>query len=334
MPSFAELIRTTDCGLYCEAGGFYIDPWRPVHRAVITHAHSDHACQGCRHYLSSDHGATLMRLRMPPDAEFQFVRYGEQVTVGPVKVSLHPAGHILGSSMVRLEHRGRIALVTGDYKLGSDPTCAPWEPVRCHLMVTETTFGLPVYRWPAAEEVFAEINHWWQHAAASGSAAVLYGYAVGKSQRLLAGLDPSIGPIFTHGAVEGGVQAYRDGGVDLPPTTAVSLAEGVGKGRNRYAGAMILAVPSAHGTPWLRRFGNATTAMASGWMAIRGNRRRRSVDRGFVLSDHVDWPEWLAAIEQCSPEVVWTTHGYSSAAARYLAETGYDAQPLGVRDSG
>lgn len=328
MPEFGQLIRTTDRGLYCEAGGFYVDPWRPVHRAVVTHAHSDHAVHGCRHYLSNAAGEQLMRLRMPPEAEFQFARYGETVTVGPVKVSLHPAGHMLGSSMVRLEHAGRVALISGDYKLGSDPTCAAWQPVRCHLLITETTFGLPVYRWPEPAAVFADINQWWKRAVAAGMTSILYGYAIGKSQRLLAGLDPSIGPIYTHGAVEKGVQAYRDSGIALPPTTAVAAIDEHSKDRKRFAGTMIIAVPSAHGTTWLRRFGKFTTAMASGWMAIRGNRRRRSVDRGFILSDHVDWRELIDATGLCQPETVWTAHGYTSVTARYLSELGYDAQPL------
>lgn len=328
MPEFGQLIRTTERGLYCDAGGFYIDPWRPVERAVVTHAHSDHACYGCRRYLSSSAGESLLRMRMSPDADFQFVGYGETVHVGSVKVSLHPAGHMLGSAMVRLELAGRVAVVTGDYKLGSDPTCAPWQPVDCHVLITETTFGLPVYRWPDSTEVFAEINRWWAGAAAGGLTAVLYGYAVGKSQRLLAGLDPAIGPIFTHGAVEKGTQAYRDSGVDLPPTIAVAGVDAGRTDRKRFAGGLVLAVPSAHGTSWLRRFGKITTAMASGWMAVRGNRRRRNFDRGFVLSDHVDWPEWTEAIRLCKPETVWTMHGYAATTARYLAELGYEAHPL------
>jgi putative mRNA 3-end processing factor len=328
MPEFGQLIRTTDRGLYCDAGGFYVDPWRPVHRAVVTHAHADHACYGCRYYLSSAEGESLMRLRMPPESDFQFVRYGETITMGPVKISLHPAGHMLGSSMVRLEHAGRVALISGDYKLGSDPTCSGWQPVRCHLLITETTFGLPVYRWPDPASVFADINRWWSRSAAAGMTAILYGYAIGKSQRLLAGLDRSIGPIYTHGAVEKGVQAYRDGGIEMPPTTAVSVIDESRRDRQRFAGSMVVAVPSAHGTAWLRRFGKITTAMASGWMAVRGNRRRRSVDRGFILSDHVDWPELLEATKLCRPETVWTAHGYTSVVARYLGELGYDAQPL------
>lgn len=322
-----KIIRLTDRGLYCEAGGFYIDPWQPVDRAIVTHAHSDHACFGCRHYLGSHASRELFRLRLPADSEFQYLAYGEEIQVGGVKISLHPAGHILGSAMVRLEHRGYVALITGDYKLGEDATCDAWQPVKCDLMVTESTFGLPVYRWEDQQRTFDSLNAWWRSSSAEGKCCVLYGYAVGKSQRLLSGLDPSIGPIFTHGAVENGTRAYRTAGIALPSTTPVSEAAQ----RSSFAGAMVVAVPSAHGTSWMRRFGEITTAMASGWMTIRGARRRRAVDRGFVLSDHADWPGLLEAIGACEPEDVWVTHGYTSVMSRHLESLGYRATALSTR---
>jgi len=231
---------------------------------------------------------------------------------------------MLGSAQVRLEYRGYVAVVTGDYKLEDDPTCTSWQPVDCDLLVTESTFGLPVYRWDDPQAVTQAINAWWQTSAAAGKCCVLYGYAVGKSQRLLAGLDASIGPIYTHGAVEKGTEAYRRSGVKLPDTQYVGAVEG----KPDWRGAMVVAVPSAHGTTWTRRFGSKSTAMASGWMAIRGARRRRSVDRGFVLSDHVDWPSLLKAVELCDPETVWVTHGYSAVVARYLQEQGRNAKAL------
>jgi len=319
------LIQPTQHGLYCEAGGFYIDPRSPVERAIVTHAHSDHACYGCRHYLGSSRSRELFRLRLSPDAEFQFLDFGEMIQVGGVKISLHPAGHILGSAMVRLEHHGHVTLVSGDYKLGDDATCDAWQPVRCDLMVTESTFGLPIYRWDEQQQTFDQINAWWRQCRDEGKCAVLYGYAVGKSQRLLSGLDPSIGPILTHGAVEKGTQAYRDAGVIMPPTTYVSEVPK----KNSFAGSIVVAVPSAHGTTWMRRFGEVSTAMASGWMMIRGARRRRAVDRGFVLSDHADWPGLLSAIKACSPEQVWVTHGYTEVLSRHLQSLGYDAEALG-----
>ncbi len=321
------VLRSTPRGLYCPAGDFYVDPRVPVDRAVVTHAHTDHARWGCKRYLAATPSEHLLRMRMNDDAEFQFLRYGESIRIGGVDVSFHPAGHILGSAQVRLEHHGHVALVTGDYKLGDDPTCEAWCPVRCHLMVTESTFGLPIYRWQPQQKTMDEINVWWRESRDAGKCCVLYGYAVGKSQRLLAGLDASIGRIFTHGAVEKGTEAYRNTGVNLPPTTHVGSIDG----KHDWRGAMVVAVPSAHHTPWMRKFGRVSTAMASGWMAIRGARRRRSVDRGFILSDHVDWPTLSKAVESCDPEAVWVTHGYSAVVARYLQENGRDAVVIDSR---
>ena len=321
------ILERTERGLYCPPGGFHVDPNVPVHRAVVSHGHADHARWGCKSYLSVRDGEQILRQRMNDDAEFEFVEYGETVYMGGVKISFHPAGHILGSSQVRLEYGGRVAVVTGDYKLGPDPTCRAWEPVRCHLMVTESTFGLPIYRWRPQADIYTDINDWWRSAAAEGKCCLLYGYAVGKSQRLLAGLDPTIGPIYTHGAVEKGTEAYRRTGVDLPPTKYV----GEMPKKHDWKGGIVVAVPSAHGTPWMRRFGTVSTAMASGWMMVRGSRRRRAVDRGFVLSDHVDWPELMTAVEQSDPETVWVTHGYSAVVAKYLRELGRDAISISNR---
>lgn len=322
-----ELIQKTSHGLYCSQGDFYIDPERPVDRAVITHAHADHARPGSRRYLSAASGETLMRMRMPDDAELQFLRYGESVDLNGVKLSFHPAGHILGSAQVRLERHGRVAVVTGDYKLDDDDTCESWEPLRCDLLVTESTFGLPVYRWPSSQQTIDAINDWWRDSRDQGKCCLMYGYAVGKSQRLLAGLDPTIGPIYTHGAVEKGNDAYRRSGIELPETIHVGSLPA----KHDYRGAMVLAVPSVHGTTWTRRFGRVSTAMASGWMTVRGARRRRAVDRGFVVSDHVDWPSLLRAVELCEPETVWVTHGYTAAVTRHLTELGVNATAVELR---
>ncbi|MEM6364122.1 MAG: ligase-associated DNA damage response exonuclease [Planctomycetota bacterium] len=324
------MLEVNENGLYCRQGDFYIDPWRPVSRAVITHGHSDHARFGSRHYLAARDGESILRMRLAPEgsgneAEFDFVDYGESRRVGGVRISLHPAGHMLGSAQVRLEHRGRVAVITGDYKLQSDSTCADFEPIQCDLLVTESTFGLPIYHWADDADVFEQINRWWASAKQHSKCCILYGYAVGKSQRLLSGLDPSIGPIYTHGAVEKGVQAYRSGNVDLPDTQLVSEMPK----KHDWSGGMVVAVPSAHGTPWMRKFKRVSTAMASGWMAVRGQRRRRAVDRGFVLSDHVDWSGLLTAVDQSEANEVWVTHGSTDVVARYLRESrGIDAKPL------
>lgn len=319
-----ELLRLTERGLYCEDGDFYIDPWRPVDRAVITHAHSDHARWGMGKYLASRESERVLRLRVGDEANIQTLEFGERLHLGAVQVSLHPAGHILGSAQVRVERQGEVAVVSGDYKTEPDRTCTPFEPIRCHTFVTESTFGLPIYRWPAQETTFAQVNAWWRRNQELGKCSVLYGYALGKSQRALAGLDPEIGPIFVHGAVHSLTEAYRQTGIDLPPTRRIGE---VGRDFD-FAKAMVLAPPSADGTPWMRRFGDHATGFLSGWMAIRGTRRRRSVDRGFVLSDHVDWPSLLSAIEATGAENVWVTHGYTAAVARYLTETGRQARVL------
>ena len=314
----------TDRGLYCPAGDFHIDPWRSVDRAVITHAHSDHARWGMGRYLCSREGEGVLRRRVGSDAPIDSVEYGEALTINGARVSLHPAGHILGSAQVRVEVDGEVAVVSGDYKTDPDPTCTPFEPVRCHLFVTESTFGLPIYHWPSQTKLRDEMLAWWRANQAAGRASIVLGYALGKSQRALAMLDPSIGPIFLHGALVGLTQDYRDQGVALPPTLKVSDVE---KGYD-WSQAIVLAPPSAHGTPWARKFGDQSAAFLSGWMAIRGARRRRAVDRGFVMSDHVDWPSLLGAIGETGAERVWVTHGYTNVVVRYLQEQGLDAEVL------
>lgn len=319
------LLTLTRAGLFCEQGGFYIDPWQRVDRAVVTHAHSDHARWGMGRYLCSAEGKGVLRERLGEDVAIDALAWGETVSMNGVRVSLHPAGHILGSAQVRIEHQGRVEVVAGDYKTEADRTCTAFEPIRCHLFVTESTFGLPIYRWQPQDVIYAQINAWWQENRLAGRTSLLVGYALGKSQRLLAGLDPSIGPIFLHGALTALTEEYRRQSVLLPAATPVSDAP---KGTD-WSGAMVLAPPSALGTPWLRRFGEVSTAYASGWMAIRGARRRRAVDRGFVLSDHVDWPSMLSAVEATGAETVWVTHGYTEAVARYLREeVGLNAMPL------
>ena len=325
-----DLLELTDRGLYCPAGDFHIDPWQPVDRAVVTHAHADHARWGCRHYLTARAGEGVLRLRMGPAASIRALEYGESLTLNSARVSLHPAGHILGSAQVRVEADGQVWVVSGDYKVEPDPTCAPFEPVRCHTFVTESTFGLPIYHWPAQAEVFADVEAWRRANREAGKASLLFGYALGKAQRLLAGLGPDAGPIFTHGAVEKLNAAYRAAGVRLPETRYVGEVE---RGAS-WAGALIVAPPSAQGTPWVRKFGPVSTGFLSGWMRIRGTRRRRAVDRGFVLSDHADWPGLLGAIRATGAERVWATHGYSAALSRWLVEQGLDARPVQTRFEG
>jgi len=325
------MLRTTDRGLYCEAGDFFIDPWSPVPRAVVTHAHGDHLTWGCDAYLVSDRGAAVSRERLGTWARgVESLAFGETRSINGVTVSLHPAGHILGSAQIRLEYRGEVWVVSGDYKTDPDPTCTPWEPVRCHTFITESTFGLPIYRWPSPQLVYEEINSWWAANAAAGEVSLLCAYALGKAQRLIAGLDASIGPILTHGAVERMTALYRTGGIQLPTTQHAADAL-----RSKSTpGAMVIAPPSVLGSSWLRRFGNVRSAFASGWMRVRGARRRRGVDAGFTLSDHVDWPQLLAAISATGAESVWVTHGFTGPVVQWLTEHGIDARPLATRWEG
>jgi putative mRNA 3-end processing factor len=317
------LLRLAERGLYCEAGDFYIDPWLPVERAVITHGHGDHARWGSDRYLSSREGEAVLRTRLGASATIRPVDWGEPVDVKGVRVSLHPAGHILGSAQVRVEYRGEVWVASGDYKLEPDPTCTPFELVRCHTFITESTFGLPIYRWTPDREVFAAIRAWWRQNLEHGRASVIFGYALGKAQRLLAGLaDADIGPVYTHGAVERLNRDYRRGGVRL---AATQYASAMPRGHS-FAGGLIVAPPSAAGSTWMRRFGTISTAFASGWMRVRGARRRRAVDRGFVLSDHVDWPSILTAIEGTGAERVWATHGTREPLVRWLTERGIEAK--------
>ncbi|MGH7514895.1 MAG: ligase-associated DNA damage response exonuclease [Gemmatimonadales bacterium] len=323
------LLRRTDRGLYCEAGDFYVDPWAAVDRAVVTHAHGDHVAWGCRAYLTSAAGSAILRQRLDPGARIRAAEYHEVTDLNGVRISLHPAGHILGSAQVRVEYGGEVWVVSGDYKTEPDPTCDPWEPVACHTFVTECTFGLPVYRWPATAAVFDEIHAWWRANQDAGRATILFGYALGKAQRLIAGLDPSVGPILTHGAVERLNAIYRAADVALPPTTHAAVSD-----RASWKRAIVIAPPSADGSPWARRFGTQSTAFASGWMAIRGMRRRRAVDRGFTVSDHVDWPSLLAAIDATGAERIWATHGYTGVLVRWLREHGRDAEAIQTRFEG
>jgi putative mRNA 3-end processing factor len=311
-------------GLWCEQGGFYIDPWRPVARALATHGHSDHVRRGSESYLCAAPSEPLLRARLGSEIFLETLNYGERRTIGNVSVSFHPAGHILGSAQIRVEHRGEVWVVSGDYKLAPDVTCAPFEPVQCHTFVTESTFGLPIYRWPAQSVVGRAIGEWWRTNQRRGKASVLFAYPLGKSQRVLAQLEPENGPIFCHGAIERINQIYRSSGVTLPQTLYPGSAE---RGYN-WSKSLILAPPSAHGSPWMKRFGAISTGFVSGWMRIRGTRRRRSIDRGFVLSDHADWPGLQQAIDESGAECVLVTHGYRGPLVRWLEEQGKQARAL------
>lgn len=316
-----DLVVQLPEGLYCPPGGFYIDPWRAVDRAVITHAHADHARSGHGHYLAAAPAGGVLRARLG-DISLQTLAYGERINHHGVTVSLHPAGHVLGSAQVRLEYAGQVWVASGDYKVAPDRTCAPFEPVRCDVFITESTFGLPIYRWQPDSEVFAAINAWWQGNASAGRASVLLCYSFGKAQRILSGIDASIGPVVVHGAVEPLNRAYRDAGVALPATRLVSEVTD----KADFQRALVLCPPGAAAGPWIKRFGDYSDGFASGWMQLRGARRRGGHDRGFVLSDHADWPGLMGAIGATGAQRVIVTHGSVPVMVRYLSGQGLQAE--------
>jgi putative mRNA 3-end processing factor len=323
------LVTVTGKGFYCSLGNFYIDPWQPVPRALVTHSHGDHCTWGCQSYLVAQAGEQVFRVRLGAEARIQTLPYGEPTTINGVRVSFHPAGHILGSAQIRLEYGGEVWVVSGDYKVQPDVTCAPFELVPCHYFITEATFGLPIYHWQPSEVVFEQINRWWAVNAENGKATILYCYALGKAQRVMSGLDPSIGAILTHGAVERLNHAYRASGIALPPTQYAKSAD-----KSLFRRALIIAPVSARGTTWVRRLGAHASGFASGWMRIRGARRQRAVDRGFILSDHADWDGLQTTIRATGAERVGVTHGYVPVLARWLNEQGIDAYGIDTRYSG
>jgi putative mRNA 3-end processing factor len=318
------LITVTGRGLYCPSGDFYIDPWQPVQTAVITHAHGDHLRHGSAHYIVAEPGESLVRHRLGSGHSVTAVEYGSPRSLGSTRVSLHPAGHVLGSAQVRIEHEGRVWVVSGDYKRQPDPTCTALVPLACDVFISEATFALPVYRWPETAEVIADIVRWWGMNRERARASVLICYALGKAQRVLAELRAfTQEPVYLHGAVASLVDLYRKSGVAMAPTLLATTERATD-----YRGALIIAPPRAAGTPWMRRFGEHATGFCSGWMRVRGDRRRRGYDRGFVLSDHADW---AALIETClatRARRVLLTHGRTDALTRFLKEQGIEAHAL------
>jgi putative mRNA 3-end processing factor len=316
------MLRETADGLFCDAGGFHIDPWNPVQRALITHAHGDHARPGSAAYLCAAPGAGLLRRRFGAGAPVESIGYGRRLTLGGVTVSFHPAGHVLGSAQIRIEGPEGVWVAAGDYKRAADPTCATFEPLRCDTFITESTFGLPIYRWDPTDTLIADILSWWQLNAADAKSSVLFCYTIGKAQRILAELARHTDrPVFVHGMMLAMIDAYRDEGIAmLPVTPATDQPRGTS-----FAGELVLAPLSSRGTPWMRRLGTHSDAFASGLMRVRGVRRQRAFDRGFVLSDHADWPALLQTVEDTGASRVLATHGHDEPLARYLREQGLDA---------
>jgi len=317
------LLEFTDKGIYCAKGKFYIDPWKPVDDAVITHAHADHAYVGHKHYLAHNLSREVLYYRLG-EINLQTVEYGETVMKNGVEITLFPAGHVIGSAQIRVVSQGEIWVVSGDYKTEDDGVCAPFEPVACHHFISECTFGMPVYQWKPQSQLFADMNNWWQHNVENNIATVVVGYSLGKAQRIIQNLDLSIGTIYTHGVIENTNEALRRNGVILNPTTRIT----VDSNKDEVRKGIIIAPPSAVGSPWMRKFQPYSFGYCSGWMAIRGAKRRRAADRGFVLSDHADWSGLISAIDATGCESVYLTHGYTASFTRYLNDIGFDAHEV------
>lgn len=315
------MLEFTDKGIYCPKADIYIDPWQPVDKAIITHAHSDHAKTGNKFYLAHQLSEPVLRLRLGQDIALQTLKYNETAFINGVSISLHPAGHIVGSSQIRLEYKGEIWVVSGDYKVEDDGISGAFEPVKCHAFITECTFGLPIFKWRPQQEIYDEINQWWRQNCEEDKVSILLGYPLGKSQRLLAHLDQSIGKIFAHGSVWNTNEAILQAGIKLPKIERITPETE----KKLFNKSIVLAPPSAIGSPWIKKFKPYSAANASGWMNLRGAKRRKPVDRGFVLSDHADWEGLLSAIKATGATKIFATHGYKSSFSLFLRQQGYEA---------
>jgi putative mRNA 3-end processing factor len=314
------LLAFNEKGIYCAIADVYLDPWRKVDKAIISHGHADHSRWGHKKYITHHHNIPIIKHRLG-EIHVEGKAYGETFVINNVKFSLHPAGHVIGSSQIRVEHKGEVWVFTGDYKDEVDGVCTPFEPVKCHTFITECTFGLPAFKWKPQAEVMNDINQWWAENKAEGRTSVLFGYSLGKAQRLLKHLNPDIGNIYTHGAIENMTDVLREI-VDFPETIRVTRDTT----KKELNGNLVLAPPSAHGGTWIRKMVPYVTASASGWMTFRGARRRRAIDKGFVMSDHCDWDGLLNSIKATGCEKVICTHGYTDIFSKYLRELGYDAK--------
>lgn len=310
------MLKFDTYGIYCPQADIYIDPWKPVDNALITHAHSDHSRFGNKKYLAHHFSVPVMKYRLGNDISVQGVEYGECITINGVKISFHPAGHIPGSSQIRLAFKDEVWVVSGDYKLQDDGISSLFEPVKCHHFVTESTFGLPIYHFPTVENINKEIHAWHQQNISEGKNSIIIGYALGKAQRILKNLEGIEAEIFVHGAVANINEILISCCLPLPHSRRITP----NMNKKAFKNAVIVAPPSAIGTPWLKRFEPYSVGVCSGWMQLRGARRRQSVDRGFVMSDHADWNQLNMAVDLTGAENIYVTHGYKSIFARWLRD--------------
>jgi len=314
------LLSITDRGIYCAEADVYIDPWKSVPRALITHAHSDHARRGNKQYITQEFSAPIIKHRIK-GAKVRGVKFGEKININGVQFSFHPAGHIIGSAQIRVEHKGRIEVASGDYKLESDGISGEIEIIKCHHFITESTFGLPIFRWRPQSEVFSEINDWWTENKNKGKISLLTAYSLGKAQRLIHNLNSEFGTIYTHGTIEKINGLFRDQGIGVPKTSLLTPEIST----KQLIGNMVITPSASLGTSWSKNIIAPSIANASGWMALGKNSKRGGADRGFVLSDHADWDGLNKVIELTGASQVTVTHGYTEQFAKHLAEKGTNA---------
>lgn len=320
-----ELLQLTSEGLFCAPGNFYIDPWKKVDKAVITHGHGDHAHTGMNEYFATTSAQHILEKRLGSDIKLTTYPYGEIFRMGEVDVSFHPAGHILGSSQVRIQYKDEVWVFTGDFKRDQDLTCEPFQVVPCDVFISEATFSLPVYRWPDFDSEIEQIHQWWMKNKAEGFNSVVCCYALGKAQRIIAGLRQITNDdIWVHGTIDELNHSYEKSGLHWENVRKVPV-----EGKEKITpGSMILCPPSAMGSTWARRLTPKRVSFASGWMRLRGNRRRKGYERGFVISDHADWPSLLKTVEETGCKKVYFTHGNTDTIVRYLKEHGIQAYDL------
>lgn len=317
------MLKFTPKGIYCVPGKFYIDPWRPVDYALITHGHADHARWGMKKYLCHHFTVPILKSRIGKDIQVQGIEYNENIIINSVKVSFHPAGHIIGSAQIRLEHKGRIVVISGDYKVQDDELTTPFEVVKCHEFITESTFGLPIYNWASIEKQNEQLQNWVLSNQSNGKTSVFVGYSLGKAQRIMKAVD-GIAPINVHYSIGKLNEAYESVGIKLPEYSTIDLREDV-----KYLDKGIVIVPpSLLDSNVIRKIPNRANAFCSGWMQVRGAKRWRSADAGFAISDHADWNGLLDAIKSTEAEKVYVTHGQTAVFSKYLNEIGIYAEEL------
>lgn len=317
------LLKFTSKGILCIPGRFYIDPWKPVDYALITHGHADHAKNGMQKYLCHHFTKPILYSRIGRDIQCESVNYNEPILINGVRVSFHPAGHIIGSSQIRMEYKGFISVVSGDYKIQEDGLSTPFEPVVCHEFVSESTFGLPIYRWQSVAEQEDQLKRWVLSNKKNGKTSVFVGYSLGKSQRIMQALK-EFDDLYVHYSIAKLNEAYESVGIALPKYTVADLRED----KKHLNGKIVIVPPALVDNPALKKIPNLAYAICSGWMQIRGARRWRSADAGFAISDHADWQGLIAAIKATKAEKVYITHGQTAVFSRYLNEIGINANEV------